>query len=162
ATVEAVHDDPAVDMVLIGEELPRAAGIDRKGRNFRALDAYIATKASKPLGCFLPVTCADNQYMTSLRRGRPNVCCVVSTNTHLRVASRLAPAGDPPLAASHLHVSDGLRQSLMRMAATHDEPFALNEQVSKKILGEFGIRTAREAFVGRMDVEEAARAGREI
>src|SRR5262249_61656828 len=64
--------------------------------------------------------------------------------------------------ASRRHASAGLRQSLMRMAASHDEPFALNEQVSKKILGEFGIRTAREAFVQRMDMEEVARAGREI
>jgi acyl-CoA synthetase (NDP forming) len=162
ATVEAVHDDPAVDMVLIAEELPRAAGIDRKVKNFWALDAYIATRASKPIVCFSPVTCADNQYMTSLRRELPRIAWLRDLNKTLRVASRLAPAGDPPLAASHLHASDGLRQSLMRMAATHHDPFALNEQVSKKILGEFGIRTPREAFVERMDVEEAARAGRDI
>jgi acetate---CoA ligase (ADP-forming) len=162
ATVEAVHDDPAVDMVLIAEELPRATGIDRKVKNFRALDTYIATKASKPIVCFSPVTCADNDYMTSLRRELPRIAWLRDLNKTLRVASRLAPVGDPPLATSHLHASDGLRQSLMRMAGTHHEPFALNEQVSKKILGEFGIRTPREAFVERMDVEEAARAGREI
>jgi acetyltransferase len=162
AVVEAVHDDPAVDMVLVAEELPRAAGIDRKVSNFRALDAYIATKASKPIVCFSPVTGADNQYITSLRRELPRIAWLRDLNKTLRVASRLAPTGNPPLVASRLHASDGLRQSLMRMAASHDEPFALNEQVSKKILGEFGIRTAREAFVKRMDIEEAARAGREI
>jgi acetate---CoA ligase (ADP-forming) len=108
------------------------------------------------------VTCADNDYMTSLRRELPRIAWLRDLNKTLRVASRLAPVGDPPLATSHLHASDGLRQSLMRMAGTHQEPFALNEQVSKKILGEFGIRTPREAFVERMDVEEAARAGRDI
>jgi acyl-CoA synthetase (NDP forming) len=161
-TVEAIHDDPAVDMVLIAEDLPRAAGIDRKVRNFQALDAYIATKASKPIVCFSPVTCADNQYMTSLRRELPRIAWLRDLNKTLRVASRLAPANDPPLVAPHLHVSDGLRQSLMRMAATHHESFALNEQLSKKILGEFGIGTAREAFVEGMDMEEAVRACREI
>src|SRR5262249_15666798 len=162
ATVEAVHDDPAVDMVLIAEELPRAAGIDRKVSNFRALDAYIETKASKPIVCFSPVTCADNQYMASLRRELPRIAWLRDLNKTLRVASRLAPANDPPLVAPHLHASDVLRQSLMSMAATHTEAFALNEQLSKKILGEFGIHTAREAFVEGMDVEEVARAAREI
>src|SRR5262249_53483342 len=112
--------------------------------------------------CFSPVTGADNQYITSLRREVPRIAWLRDLNKTPRGASKLAPPGNPPLVASPLPASHGLRPNLIEGAANHDEPFALNEQVSKKILGEFGIRTAREAFVQRMDMEEVARAGREI
>ena len=162
ATIEAVHDDPSVDMVLISEDLPRAAGIDRKVKNLQALNDYIASKATKPVVCFSPVTCGETPYMSDLRAELPHIAWLRDLSKSLRVASRLAPVHNPPLAATRSDVFDPVSAELQQHAALRAEPFAMNERASKELIGTFGIATPSEAFVACLDADQAVRAAREI
>ncbi len=146
ATVAAVHDDPAVDMVLIAEELPRAAGIDRKLKNFGALNEYIETKASKPIICFSPVTSDQSDYTRSLRQEWPRI-------GWLRDLSKDAAGGFKAGAAASIHRStpraasaSARRARSWRALDPGGEARVLNELMSKDILHMFGLRTPRERF----------------
>ncbi|MGE5538213.1 MAG: acetate--CoA ligase family protein [Gemmatimonas sp.] len=156
ATVTAVHDDPSVDMVLIAEELPRAAGIERKLKNFTALDDYIATTASKPIVCFSPVTSEQNEYIQGVRRDLPHIPWLRDMSKTLRVASRLAPIAHAPLRASPRRSATPARRRLQDLG--RDAPRALDEPTSKDILRQFGIRTPNEAFVPGWSFERVAEA----
>lgn len=154
--ISAVHDDPSVDMVLVAEELPRAAGIDRKLKNFSALDSYIATSASKPVACFSPVTSEQNDYIRGLQNDLPHIAWLRDLNKTLRVASALGPINYPPLhqAAN----GSAARQMLQSLAKRNVKTRSLDEQTSKDILRTFGIRTPREILLSDWSFEHVASA----
>jgi acyl-CoA synthetase (NDP forming) len=161
ATVAAVHDDPSVDMVLIAEELPRAAGIERKLKNFSALDTYIETTATKPIVCFSPVTSEQNEYIQGVRRDLPHIAWLRDLNKTLRVAARLAPCEHPPLAVPALRDTASARRRLGDLAHGR-APRSLDERTSKDILRTFGIRTPDERFVSGWKFERVAEAAAEL
>ena len=67
ACVEALHDDPAVDVVLLAEEMPRAPGIERKVKNFAALDQWAGERRAKPVAIFSPLSLRETPFMRELR-----------------------------------------------------------------------------------------------
>jgi acyl-CoA synthetase (NDP forming) len=162
ATIAAVHDDPAVDMVLIAEELPRAAGIDRKLKNFSALDAYISKTATKPIVCFSPVTSEQNDYTRSLREEWPRIGWLRDLNKTLRVASRLAPSAHPPLHHPQATKDSAARRKLESLAASGSHARTLNENTSKDVLRMFGVKTPRERYVDAWDFKSVAGAAAEL
>jgi acyl-CoA synthetase (NDP forming) len=158
ATIAAVHDDPSVDMVLVAEELPRAAGIDRKLKNFSALDAYIATTATKPIVCFSPVTSDQNEYMQALRSELPHIAWLRDLNKTLRVASRLGPSNHPPLQHAPYAGESVARQTLKNLTREGSQSRSLDEQTSKDILRIFAIRTPKEIFIPGWAFEQVSSA----
>jgi acetyltransferase len=162
ATIQAVHDDPAVDLVLVAEELPRAAGVDRKLANFRSLDSYIATEASKPIVCFSPVTTQQTDYMLSLRSELSRITWLRDLSKTLRVASRLAPAAASTPIADRSAALNGIRQRLTEANSAGGSSFVLNEQDSKEIFRSVGIVTPQEIVLPGFDVEDALDAARRI
>jgi len=147
ATVAAVHDDPSVDMVLLAEELPRAAGIDRKLKNFSALDDFIATSASKPIVCFSPVTTEQNEYIQKVRGELPHIAWLRDLNKTLRVASSLGPSRHPPLQHGAVEHGRAAREHLAELAGNSAGPKVLDEKSSTDFLRRFGIQSPREVFV---------------
>jgi acetyltransferase len=158
ATVAAVHDDPSVDMVLLAEELPRAAGIDRKLKNFSALDDFIATTASKPIVCFSPVTTEQNEYIQKVRGELPHIAWLRDLNKTLRVASSLGPSNHPPLQHRASARGGVAREQLADLAGNSAGPKILDEHSSKDFLHLFGIRTPQEVFVPGWDYRRVAAA----
>lgn len=156
ATIAAVHDDPSVDMVLVAEELPRAAGIDRKLKNFSALDAYIATGATKPIVCFSPVTSDQNEYMQGLRSELPHIAWLRDLNKTLRVVSRLGPSSHPPLHQAPHSGGRMARQMLEKLTRGISQSRSLDEQTSKDILRMFALGTPREIFIPGWDFEQVS------
>ena len=157
--VKALHDDPNVDLLLLADELPREAGIDRKVRNLTALDQWVGTCATKPVALFSPLTVHDTRYMRDLRSQLAHVPLLKDTGKTLRtiariVPQRLAPAGAPS------EISGERRALVARWrarAAALREPTALSETDSKELLAAYGISLPMEETVrAPRDAEAAA------
>lgn len=161
ACVEALHDDPGVDAVLIAEELPRAEGIDRKIRNFRALDDWLAQGPAKPVAVFSPLTLRETDYMLETRAALPNTPWTRDLGKSLRTFARLVDHSAPPVRPAPISPARApLIASARARAAALSRPTALSEPESKALLAAYGVRTPMErATTG---VEEAVHAAREI
>ena len=161
AGVRALHDDPNVDAVLVAEELPRAAGIDRKINNLRALDKWIATEAVKPVAIFSPITLSESAYMQEIRAELTSTPWLRDLTKSLRVVSRTAmrdlpslqPAGVTPERRSAL-------EQLQRSRTGSAGATALSEAASKQILSLYGVPLPPEEVVA--GIEEAERAAERI
>ena len=88
ASIDALHNDPNVDMVLVQEGPPRAPGSDRSEHYIRLANDYAATKATKPIAFMSPITLGQTDY--SRERARQG-------------AARLVPAGGLQGAARNRH-----------------------------------------------------------
>jgi acyl-CoA synthetase (NDP forming) len=141
ACVKALHDDPEVDAVLIAEELPRDAGIDRKVQNFRRLDAFVAEEATKPVVVFSPLTFRETPYMRALRQELPHLAWLRDVSKTLRTLAKVAHDGerpaDPPEGSPER--PDDIRSAWMNRARALDGPTALSEVESKRLLSAYGV-----------------------
>ena len=121
ASIEALHADPNVDMVLVQESLPRAAGSDRTEHYIRLVDDYAATKATKPIAFVTPTSHGQTDYSRAIRAKAPHVSFLQEAYKSLRtiagVARReererlaqAAPPEPPPLAAGQRALIERLR-----------------------------------------------------
>lgn len=149
ACIQALHDDPDVDALVIAEELPRAEGIDRKIANFRALDAWVGNGATKPVTFVSPLTLRETDYMLSIRAGLTNTPWLRDLTKAMRVMSRLSDRDFPALRQSG-DVGEPQRiDNFNRLSASGNR--ALNEVDSKALLGAYGIRSAPEEVVASAD-----------
>ncbi len=71
--VDALHNDPNVDMVLVQEGPPRAPGSDRSETYIRLVNDYVATKATKPIAFTTPISLGRTDYSRDLRANAPHV-----------------------------------------------------------------------------------------
>lgn len=160
ACVQALHDDPGVDALLIAEELPRAEGIERKIANFRALDAWVGDGAQKPVAqkpvVFVsPLTLRETDYMLRTRAALPNTPWLRDLTKAMRVMARLAAPETPAFEATAPRAeAAGVRERLRATASAGRK--ALNESDSKALLAAYGIRSAPEAVVQSADEAAAA------
>jgi acetyltransferase len=145
--VEAMLDDPGIDLVLLQAELPRAAGMDRAEGNMRAVEA-IATRAKKPIVQFSMGSHGLSDYSRDFRRHLPHVPCLQEVDKTLRAvraigdyARRATQAPAVPAAV----VSRKGRELLAKVLAKHAPGTALNEVQSKQLLKAYGIACPREA-----------------
>jgi acetate---CoA ligase (ADP-forming) len=158
--VEALLEDPAIDLLLLQEELPRGPGSERKEKNLRAVDA-LAAKSDKPVAFLSMISHGLTDYSRALRADLPHVPFLQETEKALRVvasistyASRLAeppPAAPPPASASR---RAALAEILNRRSGTFDE------LTSKRLLSAYGVSTPREKLA--KTEEEAVGHAREI
>ncbi len=153
--IQALHDDPNVDALLIAEELPRAEGIERKIANFAALDAWVARDALKPVAFVSPLTLRETDYMLRTRANLPNTPWLRDLTKAMRVMARLAapayPALEPLAPRAAAKAFEGKAQASIRAGQR-----ALNEVDSKALLASYGIEPAPEACVATVDEAVAA------
>ncbi len=161
ACVRALHDDANVDLLLMAEELPRAAGIERKVKNLTALDAF-AAEATKPVAAFAPVTLQETPYMQTMRAGMTHMPWLRDVGKSLRTVARIVPSMLTP--ALTPHAPDPQRAGFVAQwrakAAALSGPTALSEAESKELLAAFAIRGPAEAVVATP--EEAVNAAANI
>lgn len=161
ATIAAIHDDPSIDVVLVAEELPRAAGIDRKLKNFSALDAYIASTATKPIVCFSPVASDQNDYAQAIRGELPHIAWLRDLSKTLRVASGLAPWDHLPLPSLRREGSGEIR-GLLEFFVENASSRVLDEKASKDMLRKYGIPMPKEIFTAGCSFDRLAAAAAAI
>ena len=160
ACVRALHDDETVDLLLMAEELPRAAGIERKVKNLTSLDAFAGEEATKPVAAFAPVTLQETPYMQAMRAGMTHLPWLRDVGKSLRTVARLVPSMLTPALAPHAPdpARAGLVATWRAKAAALSGPTALSEADSKELLAAFGIRGPSEAIVATPDEAAAAAA----
>ncbi len=147
--VEAMLDDPGVDLVLLQAELPRAPGMDRAEANMRAVEA-IAARAKKPIVQFSMGSHGLSDYSRAFRLNLPHLPCLQEVDKTLRTVRALsdyaaratqAPAVSPDTAP---HKGREALEKILAHAAKQADK-TLNEVQSKQLLKAYGIRSPKEA-----------------
>jgi acyl-CoA synthetase (NDP forming) len=164
ASIDALQNDPNVDMVLVQESLPRAPGSDRTEHYIALVEDYAASKAKKPIAFVTPISHGQTDYSRAIRAKASHVSFLQEAYKALRaIASvarrderaRLAQGSTPrPQAPTPAQADIAAR---LRALATA-EPTALDEVQSKEVLRAYGIATAEEALVTSRDAAIAAAA----
>ena len=161
ACIEALHDDPSVDMVLLQEALPRAPGLTR-GENYIRIANEFAETATKPITFVTLASHGQTDYSRDLRHQRMNVSFLQEANKALRVIAATARRGEAEAigaaATSAPAPLPALAAALRARAKTQKQSFALDEVQSKALLAAYDIPVSREALAHTKDAAIAAAA----
>lgn len=159
-SVEALLDDPAIDVLLVQEELPRGAATASKEGNMRTINE-IAARAGKPLGFISMISHGCTDYSRQFRETVRNVPFLQECDKTVRVLAAIArrPAGGPSKAPSQRR-PNAAQQAAVERLRQWSGPATLDEVTSKAILAAYGIAGPREQLA--RDADEAARFAREI
>jgi len=87
--VSALLDDPAIDILLLQEELPRGAGSERKEANLHAVNA-LAPRTKKPIVHVTMISHGVNDYARALRVQLPNIGFMQEADKTLRAVRAIA------------------------------------------------------------------------
>ena len=153
ASIDALHNDPNVDVVIVQEGLPRAPGADRSEHYIRLANDYAATKATKPIAFMSPITIGHTDYSREVRAKAPHVSFLQEAYKGLRAVATVArraeierlagseTAESPPPASIQRTIVERVR------SRAQAEPVALDEAESKNVLRAYGISTPAETLV---------------
>lgn len=163
--IKFLLDDPAIDLLLVQEEIPRTSGVTAKESNLRRINEMVGAGVSKPIAFCSMISYAFTDYSRELRKELGNVSFVQEVDKSLRavravatyaenarLAARDVPAA-PPVAAT-----DAVRR--LRDAAAGQGQIALDEVASKALLRDCGVPVPDEAVAASAD--EAAKAAATI
>jgi acyl-CoA synthetase (NDP forming) len=150
ASIAALEADPDIDLVILQETMPREAGSERAERYIQLVDAYAATKATKPILFCSPISHSQTDYSRTLRAKAPHVSFLQEANKALRVIGIAARGQEMERLARTTqgqHPTPTSEQAALieclRGRATN-KPTALNEVESKEVLRACGIPTPPE------------------
>jgi acyl-CoA synthetase (NDP forming) len=87
--VSALLDDPAIDILLLQEELPRGGGSERKEANLHAVNA-LASCSKKPIVHVTMISHGLNDYSRALREQLPNIGFMQEVDKTLRAVRAVA------------------------------------------------------------------------
>jgi acyl-CoA synthetase (NDP forming) len=87
--VSALLDDPAIDILLLQEELPRGPGSERKEANLHAVNA-LATRTNKPIVHVTMISHSVNDYARALREQLPHIGFMQEVDKTLRAVRAIA------------------------------------------------------------------------
>jgi acyl-CoA synthetase (NDP forming) len=145
--IEAMLDDPGIDVVLLQQEVPRAQGLDRHEGNMRAADAVVA-RGKKPVVLFSMGSYGYSDYSRAFRTQLPHLPCLQEVDKTLRAVRAISdyaraavrPSAPPPASPKTSALLD-------KMLAGHTAGGrqALDEVQSKRLLKAYGIGGPREA-----------------
>jgi acetyltransferase len=167
--VEAIATAPEVDVLLVAEDIPREAGLDRKVSNLQALDGWVAQRSGNgsegkpPIAMFSSLTFNATEYSAGLRNSLPHLPILREPEKTLRVVRALAAFGarrSATLAAGGPQGEATLIAAWTARAGKLANPTALNEAESKSLLAAYGIAAPAEKVVSTP--EEAVVAARAI
>jgi acetate---CoA ligase (ADP-forming) len=87
--VSALLDDPAIDILLLQEELPRGPGSERKEANLHAVNA-LAPRSKKPIVHVTMISHGLTDYSRALREQLPNIGFMQEVDKTLRTVRAIA------------------------------------------------------------------------
>lgn len=146
--IQALRDDPGVDMVLVQEAVPRAPGSPRAERYIRIADEF-AVSPGKPVACVTLASHGQTDFSRALRAEASHLPFLQEANKALRAIKRtvererrvaLAQADEARPAPAVV------RERLEALAASGRT--ALSETESKSILAACGLCLPREGVAG--------------
>ncbi len=151
--LEALHDDPNIDAVLMQETLPREPGSQRAEKYIQMTDDYASTRATKPVSFVTLSSHSQTDYSRALRARTPHVSLLQEANKALRAIERvvrrselerLAQSVAPP--APRDYARDALVAEIRALAKVGCGPTPLNEVTSKRILRAYGFAQPHEVL----------------
>jgi len=156
--VEILLDDPDIDILLLQEELPRAAGTERKERNLREVNA-LAAKAKKPIAYVSMISYGLSDYSRNLRAEFTNLPFLQEVDRALRTMRAItrsldAHAGQEPKA----HAPNAKGRALLAELSASAKTATLNEVASKALLSTYGVPVSQEELATSEDAAAAAAA----
>jgi acetate---CoA ligase (ADP-forming) len=154
ACLEALHDDPNIDTVLMQETLPREPGSPRSEAYIRLVDDYVVNHAEKQVAFVTLASHSQTDYSRMLRARTPHVALLQEANKSLRAIERVVRRGElarfakdtgpaPPRDDAHRALVADVRS----LAAAAAGVTPLNEAASKRILRSYGLALPEEALV---------------
>jgi acyl-CoA synthetase (NDP forming) len=151
ACIDAMQEDPNIDMVLLQEAVPREAGSARGEKYIKLVDDYIAAGPAKPISFVTLTSHGQTDYSRALRHGAPHVSFLQEANKALRAihaAARRSQAEDIAAAPMPAHdaPTPAVAGELRARARATKGVFALDEFTSKRLLAAYGFPIAREAL----------------
>ena len=158
--VQAMLDDPSIDILLLQEELPRAPASKIKDTYLRGVNE-LAAKYDKPVAYVTMISHGLTDYSRQLRTDLGNVSFMQEMDKSLRTlraitANVTLSTSSPKPRSAPSAEKQAILDRLLRSAA---EP-TLNEVDSKALLAAYGISAAREEIA--KDAEEAIRIAERI
>jgi acetate---CoA ligase (ADP-forming) len=87
--VSALLDDPAIDILLLQEELPRGPGAERKEANLHAVNV-LAPRTGKPIVHVTMISHGVNDYARALREQLPHIGFLQEVDKTLRAVRAIA------------------------------------------------------------------------
>ena len=157
ACIDIIARDPAVDLVMLQEELPRGPGSASKEANLRKVQERIQNDLKMPLAFFSMVSHDMTDYSRELRAQLPDVAFLQEVDTSLRTVRSVVERAERTFSGgAHSHIDADYLHRLRPSAG--QGPRALSEPESKKLLLAFGIVTPEEAIATTEDEAAAAAA----
>ena len=154
ACIEAMQDDPNVDMVLLQEALPREPGSARGEKYIRMVEDFVRTKARKPISFVTLTSHSQTDFSRALRDEAEHVSFLQEANKALRAIKAVHRRSELE------HLSRNTNQTGQQTSAQAQacamvraalgqskEPVALNEARSKELLRAYGIQMPQEQLV---------------
>ncbi len=132
--LEALADDANFDMLLIGEEFPQIAGIQRKIDNLTAINDW-AGGAKKPVVLFTALVEGSSDYARQFRKTLDHLPILQETDKTLRVTKAVTDFATRPIAAQ---VKPG-RPIPLPALDDDNSAKALDEAQSRDVLAAYGI-----------------------
>jgi acetate---CoA ligase (ADP-forming) len=153
-SVKAMLDDPAIDILLLQEELPRAPASKIKDSYLRGVNA-LAAASDKPVVYVTMISHGLTDYSRELRGELANVAFLQEMDKSLRTlraitANLMIPRTAPAPRRSPSPATRELLDELLKPGAAQ----TLNEVDSKRLLAAYGITSVREQIA--TDAEHAA------
>jgi acetyltransferase len=156
ASIEALQQDPGIDMVLLQEALPREPGSARAEKYIAMVEAYAAGGAPKPIAFVTPVSHGQSDYSRALRARAPHVSFLQEANKALRAIAAATQAEE--LAGLAEAAAEGARRpspeqqrAIEQARAAGTSARALDEVESKALLRAYGVATPNETLVASLD-----------
>jgi acetate---CoA ligase (ADP-forming) len=152
-------DDPAIDILLLQEELPRAPASKIKDSYLRGVNA-LAAASDKPVVYVTMISHGLTDYSRELRGELANVAFMQEMDKSLRTlraitSNLMIPRTAPPRPAPS-QATRALLDELLRSGAAQ----TLNEVDSKRLLAAYGIASVPEQIA--TDAEQAVRIAEDI
>ncbi|HEY4265436.1 MAG TPA: acetate--CoA ligase family protein [Micropepsaceae bacterium] len=156
-SIETLLADPGIDTLLLQEELPRAAGTERKESNLRAVNA-IAARAGKPIAFVTMISHGLTDYSRALRVELLNVAFLQEIDKSLAATrSVIGYAATAKVRMSEHAPSARPTGKIAKLLNSHAR--ALNEVESKALLKAYGMPAPKEVLARTMrDAASAAKA----
>ena len=161
ACLEALQEDPQIDIVLLQEALPREQGSTRGEAYIKLVEDYAATRATKPIAFVTLVTHSQTPYSRNLRAQAKHASFLQEANKALRAVAATARRSAWEALASDAHAQALAPQTNVATAerAALVRGGALDEASSKELLRGFGFKTPQEVLArSATEAAEAAAA----
>ena len=160
--VDAVYNDPGVDMVVFQEDLPPHEGANDANRRraarvlatMEAIDKRFLGDDRKPFALISPASYDLTEFSRTARRRFPHMACLNEPERAFRAIRavmdyrrRCREAETAPATALPDSVAERI-EALRQRAAGAAAPFPLTEPESKELLAAFGIPLIEEGAAG--------------